>query len=700
MNNTLIFEYSAWFILLCIVLAFGYAFLLYFRDKKFNELSKLKINLLASLRFFSSLIISLLLLSPLLKSVQTSIEKPIIIFAIDNTQSLEVSCEHLSDNFSFMQQEILNSIDDVTNDFKVHSFSFGSKLSDTLFFDFTKDQTDISNVFEQINNKFYNKNIGAVVLVSDGIYNKGANPIYNLKNVIYPVYTVGVGDTTVYKDILIEKVEYNEIAFLNNRFPLVVTVNSKKLNGQNAVCNVYQNGLLLSSQSFKIGSDNYIEKLTFNIETKKSGVQQYLVTVTKFVDERNTTNNTKNFAVNVIENRQKILILSNSPHPDVAAIANSLRTNQNFEVNVATINNFSENISDYSLVIFHHLPSTTNSIKNIISEISLSKIPTFFVLGTQVNYNELNSLNLGLTVSQLNAAYDDANAYFNQNFSEFEISEEFVALLKSSPPFIVPFGNFQVSTKMKTLLYQKVKTVNTTKPLLVFSNNELSTGSSVGFLVGENIWRLRMNCFINYGDFDVFDEFVNQITQALVLKVDKNRFRVNVDKIISENQEVVFKAELYDKIYQLTNTPDVKLTVTDSIGNSFDYDFRRTQKAYNLNIGSLAKGEYSYIASTELSGESFTTSGSFVVVDANIEAIDLVANHNLLFKIAENTGGEFLYPSQLDSLNIKLNDNPNIVSIAYDKQELNEFIKFKWIFYLILSLLSLEWFLRKFFGSY
>ena len=685
---------------MCIALALGYAFFLYFREKKLSELAKFKLRLLAVFRFFSSLIIALLLLSPLLKTVETSIQKPIIVFAIDNSESLLLSCENKDDKFAKMQQDLLNSIDLVSDNYEVVSVSFGADISDTLSFDFSKKQTDISNVFSLINNRFYNKNVGALVVVSDGIYNKGINPIFNLKNIIYPIYTVGIGDTTIYKDLFIKDVEYNEIAFLNNRFPLLVSVVAKKMNGQNAICTVYQNGKLIEQQSFIVNSNNFLQKISFDIEATKSGIQQFLVTVTKVDDERNINNNSKVVAVNVIENRQKILILANSPHPDIGAIFNSLKTNANFDIDVITIDRFTGNISDYSLIIFHQLPSNKSSLQSIIPEVISSELPIFFILGTQTNFAKLNSYDLGLKVAQYNTVFDDANAFVNPNFIDFEISDKLSLLLQTSPPLIVPFGNFTLSPQMKTILSQKVKNVKTSKPLVAFSNTVIASNSSVGYIMGENIWRMRMHCFSKFGDFEVFDEFFNQIVQALVLKIDKNRFRVKVDKIIPENQDVLFKAEVYDKIYQLTNTNDVELAVTDSAGNTYEYVFKKTLKSYSLNIGVLPIGKYSYVASTEISNENLTASGSFVVIDSDIEALNLVANHNLLYKISENTGGKFIYPDKLDSLSYYLQNNPNIVSISYEKQELNDFIKFKWIFFLILALLSVEWFLRKFWGSY
>ena len=229
MFNSIIFEYSAWFILLCITIAFGYAFFLYFKNKKLKELSAKKVWTMAVLRFFSSLIISLLLLAPLLKSTTTTVEKPIIIFANDNTESLPLSCQSEKNKFISMKNTLSKIVTSVSKNFEVQTFSFGDKFEEGFSFDYTGKQTNIEDVFDQINDKFYNKNIGAVVLISDGIYNAGINPIYKAKNLSYPVYTIGVGDTSIYKDLSISRIQHNEIAFLKNKFPLEISIIGKKL---------------------------------------------------------------------------------------------------------------------------------------------------------------------------------------------------------------------------------------------------------------------------------------------------------------------------------------------------------------------------------------------------------------------------------------------------------------------------------------
>ena len=700
--TSIIFEYSAWFVLICVAVAFGYAFLLYFRDKKLDELSKSKIWLLATLRFFSSLIISLLLLAPLLKSITTTIEKPVIIYLNDNSESVKLaySTEEQQDELERISTALIIGQDVVADEFDVRTFSFGSVFEESFNFNYTGKQTNIEDAIEQINNKFYNKNIGAVILISDGIYNNGTNPLYKAENVSYPIYTLGMGDTTTYNDLLIKDLTYNEIAFLKNRFPLEIVISANKLSGKTALCQVTNNGKVIFAENFDITSNDFLHKIKFFIEADKAGIQTYNVSLTKLPTERNTHNNYSSFSINVVENKQQILILANSPHPDIAAIRRALKTNENYEVDFYTADNFDKQISEYSLVILHQLPSKSNSLSTIFPQIIKAKIPVLLINGIQTDLAQLNNLNLGLKIKQKNNAFDNVQGFPNVNFSDFDLDDNFKTILNSAPPLIVPFGDYNLSPQMKIVMYQRVKNINTLKPLIIVSTPTSNFESNIGFVLGEGIWRWRLYEYKKNNNFDIFDNTINQIVQFLVLKESRNRFIVKIDRIIPENSDILAKAEVYNKIFELTNEDDVKISIIDSTGRNFDYVMQKSNNSYFLNIGNLPIGRYTYSANTTLGDEKLSTNGNFVVVKIDVESHNLVANHFLLYKLAKNTGGKYISTDSIPEIVEYLKNDKNIVSMSYSTQDLTELIKYKWIFFLILALLSVEWFLRKFFGTY
>ena len=209
-----------------------------------------------------------------------------------------------------------------------------------------------------------------------------------------------------------------------------------------------------------------------------------------------------------------------------------------------------------------------------------------------------------------------------------------------------------------------------------------------------------MTDFRNNNNTEIFDNLINQIVQYLALQINKDRFIVNCKKIINENENILFSAEVYNQTYELINEKDVSLDITNSEGKVFSYVFSKTNKSYYLDVGILPEGKYNYTAKTTLDDNQLLKKGSFTVVPVDVEAENTIANHQILFKIANQNGGKLFYPNQFDSLMQNIRANENIAPISFSNKELTDVLNLKWLFFVILGFLSLEWFLRKFFGGY
>jgi hypothetical protein len=92
--------------------------------------------------------------------------------------------------------------------------------------------------------------------------------------------------------------------------------------------------------------------------------------------------------------------------------------------------------------------------------------------------------------------------------------------------------------------------------------------------------------------------------------------------------------------------------------------------------------------------------GSFVVKQVNLEALNTTADHQLLNAISKKTGAQMLYPAQIELLENLLKNKEEIVPISYSEEKLQDVVNLKWVFFLLVSLLTIEWFLRKRFGGY
>jgi hypothetical protein len=188
--------------------------------------------------------------------------------------------------------------------------------------------------------------------------------------------------------------------------------------------------------------------------------------------------------------------------------------------------------------------------------------------------------------------------------------------------------------------------------------------------------------------------------QYVTVKTDKRRFRISVSKnIFNENEPVIFDAELYNESYELVNEPDVSLTITNNKGKDFNYTFNKTAKGYSLSAGVFPAGNYRYRGAVTYNGQNLTFDGQFSIQPIQLEIYETSADHAMLRRLSQEFGGQVFYQNQLGALGDSLLAK-DIKPVIYSTNRTRSVINLKWIFFLLVGMLSLEWFLRRYFGAY
>lgn len=694
MNIT--FEYPAWLIIVCLIAGLGYAFALYYRDKATADFTLWAQRALFTLRSVAVFFISLLLLGLLIKTSGSQIEKPIVVFAQDNSQSIVGGADS-----AFYKKEYADKLKEffanASDKYDLKVLSFGDKINEQQTFDYKEKQTDISSVVDEIQNRYANRNVGAVILASDGIFNRGSSPVYAAEKLNFPFYTIALGDTTVKKDLTIASLNYNRTVFLGNSFPIEVVVDAKKLRGKSSILTVKKGDQTLYTSNVTIPGDAYTTTVPVLLDAKETGLQRYRIALSVVEGETNVYNNVADIFVNVLDSREKVLILAANPHPDIAALKNAIESNESYEVEVALAQDFAKSVQGYSLVILHQLPSTANAANKITDEINSKQLPVLYILGGQTSVQQFNKLGTGLSITGNRASVNDVQLNIAPNFSYFTLSDETRKALPLFPPLQAPYGSYTITNSASVLGYQQIGTVKTEAPLVLF--NEVN-GRRTGVIAGEGLWRWRLEDYQNNQSHTLFNEFVGKVVQYLSVKEDKSYFRVSGKTIFNENEPIILDGELYNQSYELVNTPDVDVTITDANSKSYNYRFSKTTNAYRLNAGQLPPGEYKYTARTKLGDKAYSKAGSFSIAAIKVELTNTVADHRLLYTLAQKKGGKMYYPKQLDQLLADLNGREDIKPVSYAQKRLDDLINLRWIFFILLALLATEWFIRKRNGAY
>lgn len=654
----LLLDYPWYYILFCLLTGAAYSFILYRKDPKQQDDTPGSWRLpLALLRFISVSLIAFLLLAPLVKRHVNTHEKPIIVLAQDVSESVQ-PVDHKLWEFDSPQFDIVRD-------------SFGDKT------------TDIAAALQDIADRYAGRNLGAVVLATDGIFNQGANPTTAATSLAVPVYTVAMGDTTHHPDATIAHLRYNHVAYLGNQFPLEVTIRAHRLKGQHGTLTVTHNGRRLHTQEISYTDNTFSNTENITLDADRAGLQSYTITLT------GATTVTRTIAVEVIDGHQKIALVAAAPHPDIAALRHAIEKNPNYQIELIEKADFSNRkLGEYSLLILHNLPDGRFQLPP-----AALQIPTIFVVGTQTDLGRFNALHSGLEIVAKARKTDEVTAARNGAFALFNFDEDASQRIEQLPPLTAPFGTYRPAANLQSLFTAKIGNVASDRPMIAFCQQE---GIRRAFVVGEGMWRWRLQDYQMTGSHNDFDQLVEKMVVYTSLQTNKERLHVTTRHIYRLGENVVIEAELYDDNYEPVNTPEVSLELRSDLKSSAQqYAFNRSGNGYSLPLGTLEPGQYAYTASTTLAGKRYTTSGNFIVEDINLEQVNHVADHALLNTIAQTTGAQMLYPDQLDQLPQLLAERDDLKSVVYAHTRYTELLNLPLIFILIVLLLAAEWALRK-----
>ncbi len=690
-----------YFWIICGFVAALSGFLLYLRNRS-NTLGKKLRILLFILRFLAVFLVAVLLLSPLIQSTKKHVKEPVVILLLDNSQSIGYAKDSLFYKTIYLDM-LQRFSEDMEKEYLFRSYLFEGSNSEMTGktngkADFSGKITNIAGAIEEVHKQYEGENIGAVIIATDGIYNQGRNPLYLPQNIDFPVYTIAMGDTIKRRDLVIQNVLHNRISFLNNTFPVEVLISAEKCEDEKSRITISTSNGKQKTEDFFIKNSHYFQKFYFEFSSDKEGIMPIDIKLETIKDEVNTDNNFKRIYVEILDNKQKILVVSSAPHPDISALKQTLAENMNYEVEYRSIRDKIPEINDYNLIILFEVPGYDNGSINFYSKVIKSGIPVLHLMGSRTNVLLIRNQNIGIGVDDIiRNQQSDAYPVFNDDFVDFRVKEEMKTLFNSLTPLHSPFARYTAFQNGSVLLFQKIAQITTEQPLIMFYKKQKTR---YGFIVGEGLWRWKMKDFLQHQSHDNFNQLIYQMIQYLSVREDKSRFRIFVQSSYAENEPILINAEVYNEAYEPITDPNIDISIFNEAGSEFKYAFNKKDRIYQLNAGNLPVGSYSYIAKVDVGNKKLEKKGVFVVRQINIESIDLLARHQLLFALAGNHGGEMFYPDEWDDLANAIKSNEQITSVSYQENSFITFINMPWLLFFIVLLFATEWLVRKRSGTY
>ncbi|PID93008.1 MAG: hypothetical protein CSA95_08990 [Bacteroidetes bacterium] len=684
---------NSWIAFLPLALVGGgvYAFILY-RKNSIEGVSPLQHALLFMLRLFAIALLILLLFNPVIRKTESSIEKPVVVLAHDNSLSVASTKDSLYYRGAWLRRwEALST--SLEKRFHVRNLLFGETVSEGVLPSYEAYHTDLSSLTRDLTRRFAGRRVAAVVLASDGIMNRGVDPVWEY-HLDAPLYTIALGDTVRKKDRYIQRLFSNEITYAGNVAPLEVDFGATLSQGEAVTLSVYHGEKRLDQKRFSVDSDHFFTTASFAIPSHKPGLQRYSVRIDRGDGELNVRNNQQDFYIRVLEGKKKVALLSSSLSPDISSLMQAFHSLNSYETDYVDLTQDSEfSLKEYDMLVLYGIPDDEAFCKKI----QASQLPLFVIFTHGDNIAAFNKLEAGIRINRKSEGINRAYPVVNEDFNFFNLSPELADFMGACAPLRVPFASFEMAAGTTPLLLQKIGNVKTSMPLLALSK---SLDRRYAMLLGDGFWSWRMSAAKEEGTPLLFDQLLSGVMQYLSVREEKEFLYVKCKERFYENERIRIEAEVYDENYLLNNEAEVSLILTSERGDQFPFVMLRRGEGYSLDAGTLLPGAYTYVASVPHSSGRVQAHGAFVVSETVTELNLLVANHEILRHLsAENEGATYL-PSEISRLEKELQEEEVAKPIYSVREIFKAWVKDIRIFLLILVLLTIEWFLRRYAGSY
>jgi len=635
------------------------------------------------LRCLTVFSVLLLLINPKFEQETISIEKPNLIVAVDNSTSID---------FLNQQEKVKKLIEEISehnalkDKFNLAYYTFGSEFNSNASLTFSEKQTNIDNAFTQLA-QIYRQTVSPTLVITDGNQTYGNDYEFSYSKYKQPIYPIILGDTITYNDLKIQQLNVNKYAFLKNQFPVEAILVYNGNENITSKFTVTSGNTTVYSQNITFTKTNNSSVVHFTLPALRVGVSSYKATLVPVENEKNKVNNAKDFAVEVLDQKTKIAVVSSFLHPDLGTIKKSIERNEQRSVIFLNPQEAVDQIDDFQLVVLYQPNQLFNTLFDQIKTLNKNK---WVVIGTKTDLDFINRAGNNYQC-EITGQFEEYQAKLNLNYTPFFIED---INFESFPPLKSNYGTIKFNTPFETILTKTINGIPTIDPLLV----TIESGNvREAVLFGENIWQWRLQSFLNSKSFNGFDDFLGKIIQYLASNQQRSRLNLEYESFYNGNTNVIIKAQSFDKNYQFDARESLTISVKNNLtAETKTFPFVLKNNNYQVDLSSLPPSEYSF--TVRASNENRSKSGNFQILEYNVEQQFLNANVTKLQRLATNSKGSSYFIDQTDNLVNDLLNDDRYLSIQKSHKNTLPLIDWKYLLLIIALSLSAEWFLRKYNG--
>lgn len=659
--------------------------------------------LLAVLRGLSIFLLILLLFNPVIRQTKLLVEKPLVGILLDTSKSVTVSKGDYDGENSYRAAFRPVAEGDTTEiSYRMYSFDNDLTRTDDFGTGMNGTSTDINLALTGIARS--EPDLKAVILFTDGIYNRGRNPSTTASQFGVPLITVGLGDTTSTRDLVVRSMALNDTGYNNTETPVTAEILNDGFPDTSFEVQLRKDGAVIDQQLITTSSARSVHRVQFNTELTETGLQRYEIVIPEIPGEFTTANNRASGTISVLDDQLRVLHIAFEIHPDVGAFRHLLATDESisaaylnwFRGDTFTGGRLTNRPDTLDLLVLHGFPnqgmppSLNASVRSLMDELPV------------ILFTTPGSDNAGLTGeigSRLPVITNRMSGYQSIQFiavepnSDHPVMELPLIELSRTPLLKAPVTGVEAAIGSIELFRARFRNQETVAPVVTLrttGNRRIS----------------QVNAFELYRWFQSNNDEHREYMSSLLVNLVKwtsnepdNRLLTiaPVRPVFDENEQIRFEATLRNESGDPEPDAIIEVTLTTPDGSPQTYSMtNRGLGRYDLQIPTVPAGTYRFDAvARKGSTQTDQQSGSVEVNETNLEYVDTRRNDDLLSWIAAQTGGTFITHSETLRLPQILRDLDIMETVTTEYTTDTPLYQSPIWFIILIILLTAEWIIRK-----
>lgn len=613
---------------------------------------------------------------------------------------------------------------------RVHRYRFAEDLSplpegviDSLTADGTG--TDIGGAMSFLEGGSGAGRYSAAILVTDGNFTAGRDPLSVADDLDMPVYTVGIGDTLGVRDTSVGHLTVNEVVYTGSNVPVEVGVRGRGYGSVRIPVTLREEGRILRSEEVTLDGREEERTVVFHIVPETEGVHRYQVEVPVLDGEITAENNRREFAVKVLKSRLRVLYIEGASRADMGFLRRSMEKDANLEVTSILLRPDGRTFPEpmpasrtdwfaYDLVIlgsvdYERIRPWAPFLVAFVEERGGGLIafggPHSFEMGGYAGtpVGDMMPFGIGATARGLSEETfvpdltADGRTHPVTRLDDDPAESERRWLELPPLPGMNQVGRAKPGATVLAR-HPTWRTVDERTP--VIAEHRYGQGRVLG-IAAQGLWRWDLMMWGSGGTNAAYERFWNNAARWITVREGSRRIRVVSDKLQYRGGETIrFDGQLYDENYRPVEGAELTVAVRPSQdeAGALQINLTSTGQGFGRYAGRLQflpAGAYSFEATAALNGVPIGTDrGGFVVGEAGAEFERTRMNRELLVQLADMTGGGFYLPSDIDRMagDIELDE------ITVQETRTVPLWNHPGVLALLVCLLAAEWFYRRYLG--